>query len=112
MTRNKIFTVQHEHRGGMYSDYILLPLGARLNMEARGASVGDTMNFLNGVSVTVSRVLEIPIRDTMTNALCKMKYGHSMGDVWEQWQKNAMFLGNGRNAVDEEKCLIVFYDRV
>lgn len=109
--RNKVFSVQHEFRSGMFLDFILLPVGYRLNAEARSAMPGDSMNFLDGVTVQIERVIEMNAKDPVSDALCRCKYGKPIRVIIEQWKVNSAFLGGGRNAVDENVFIAVFYVR-
>lgn len=104
----KTYDVLHDLPGEMHHDYILLPSGYMLNRSFEGAQRGDTLSFFTGEEREILSARKIPM-DALCNSLCYMRYGVVLKKILEEWQTNAVLLGNSKNSVSTEECWIVFF---
>ena len=95
---------------GMYADYILLPLGYRLNRDILEAKEGSYIRFGGDRKryAIVSKGV-IPLSCTAVNGLCYARYGIDIRRAMKHWKDNALACGYGAFSVSREECLIVFY---
>lgn len=95
---------------GMYADYILLPLGYRMNRDILEAKEGSCIRFGDGRKryAIVSKGV-IPLTCSGINGLCYARYGIDIRRVMKHWENNALSCGYGVHSVSKEECLIVFY---
>lgn len=94
----------------MYADYILLPLGYRMNRDILEAKEGNYIRLGDSRKryAIVSKGV-IPLTCSGINGLCYARYGIDIRRVMKHWEANALSCGYGAYSVSKEECLIVFY---
>lgn len=109
--RKRIFRPAHEFPGDPKLDYIILPYGAyyQKTKPFLDAITGDTMRFFNGPDVAIEKVLLVDY-GPIVDYLCKMRYGVSWEAVFRKWLDYARLDGNGKDILDKNKCLVIFYN--
>lgn len=92
-----------------YLDYILLPLGYKHNRGLQKAQKGEILDFMDGSSAWVDRVVTMPLKATITDCLCRALYGFPITEVCIFWRRGFKVMGENPKALDDSECLVIFY---
>lgn len=99
------------HTSRFRSNLIILPIGLYYNREIRKIKPGDYVEFSDGVERRVEFALLMPIHGALTEYLCRKTYTGAMQVVMKRWYANALMEGFGRDVIDTEQCLMIFFER-
>ena len=111
MAKSKYHKVFHDTPRDFHADYILLPLGYSYNREFLSVSEGTLLRFGDGKVYTFLRAGVLSLRNAATEGLCFARYGITLKKAMRIWRTNALAQGYGINAVSDEECLIIIFDR-
>lgn len=104
-----IFKVNHSAPGRVYADFILLPLGMKMNRELLKYKKGDRMKMLDGSVYYILRTGVLRIDNPIVAGLCYLRYGITLKKMMLHWRDSAIAYGYGKNAVSDEECLLIVY---
>lgn len=104
-----IYKINHVSPKNVYADFIMLPLGIRMNRELLSYKKGDRIKMLDGNTYLILGVGTIQFNSTLASALCFLRYGITLKRLLMLWGQNAIAYGYGKKAVNQEECLIVVY---
>lgn len=91
--------------------FIMLPVGAYYNRDIQKARKGDFFQFCENESkYRIVDICYMNLNCAVANVLCKYIYNRKMDIVMNRWLANAVIEGNGRNAIDKNRCLLIRYD--
>lgn len=88
---------------------ILLPIGEYYNRDLMKIQPGDTITFLGGYKYTFISKCILRTDESFTDFICRYIYQAPINVVIRKWRRNAVFEGYGGVAVDDEKCLCIWY---
>ena len=91
---------------------ILLPVGVMYNKPIQKAHVGDSIVFLGGEVCPILDMAYIKIATQSFGVLCNYIYGTSFKVIFGRWKANAVAEGNSSRALSNEKCLLVWYEKI
>lgn len=106
---DKTFKVFHSKPREPHGDFILLPVGYSYNRDLLKAKRGDIIEFTEGVKYRIIKTGTINTKSQAAEALCYIRYGISLLRAIQIWKQRANVLGYGRNAIDEDECIILTY---
>lgn len=101
--------VLHNHSSLFRANLIILPIGAYYNREIQRIRVGDIVKFNDNVERVVEFSVYMPIKHSLTEYLCRKTYIGGMDIVRSRWESNAIIDGYARDAIDTDKCLMIFF---
>lgn len=108
----KNYKIIHDYpEKGRDRGLILLPVGEYYNRKIQVAKEGDYITFLNGVKRQIIKICYIELKNSSTDIICRYIYGEPLSLVLNQWLINATLEGHGRAAVNQEKCLFIWYKK-
>lgn len=89
--------------------FIFLPIGYAYNKHLNDARVGDSIKFVKGKTRTIRDIGFIDIHSFLFRNLCWKRYGCSAERVLRQWEVNARSEGYPKEAIDEDKAVMIWY---
>ena len=108
----KNYKIIHDYpEKGRDRGLILLPVGEYYNRKIQVAKEGDYITFLNGVKRQIIKICYIGLKQGAMDFLCHYIYGEPLSLVLNEWLINATLWGDGRAAVSQERCLIIWYKK-
>ncbi len=107
----RIFNVAHALNWNIDTNYtfIFLPIGCKYNEHLNEARVGDKIKFVKGKTRTIRDIGFIDIHSFLFRNLCLKRYGCSAERVLKQWEINARSEGYLKEAIDEDKAVMIWY---
>lgn len=106
-------TVHHEspfsERYKSNIPFVLLPYGYSVN---RGLKDEKEIEFLNGDKAEIKAVCAVDLTKQIARTLCLMRYNRELDDVFIAWVNKAVVMGNKKDSVSKEKCLLVYHGSV
>lgn len=112
MEKAREFRVGHVRMAeGRFLDYIIRPLGYRLNQDLKTARKGDVLRFADGSSAWIYRVAVLNIGSAMADCLCRALYGFGALEILGIWQDNLRAAKKDVvHLISESECLVIFYE--
>ena len=89
--------------------FIFLPIGYKYNEYLNDAKVGDIIKFVKGKTRIIRDIGFIDIHSFLFRNLCWQRYGCSAERVRRQWEINASSEGYLKDAIDEDKAVMIWY---
>lgn len=108
--QHRRFRVQHNTPKTFLLSYILLPFGIAYNAEWTKARKGDKIIFLDGGEYPIFCVRKLKMKDPLTDALCRMRYGITILGAMARWKTNVRLEGHLSKVISEDECLMVVFD--
>lgn len=108
----RVLTPLHAKPDGFHSDFILLPLGYRINAAFKNAPKGQILAFYGGGKAKVGEVYHLSLNDPFTGFLFRFRYGVPFERVFKVWQRNFRALGYNPDAISKTECLLVEYETI
>ena len=111
MEKVREFKVEHIRTAeGRFLDYIIRPLGYRLNQNLKTARKGDVLRFADGSSAWIYKVSVLNIGSSMADCLCRALYGFGALEILGIWQDNLRAAKKDTHLISESECLIIWYE--
>lgn len=104
-----IFNIDHSTPGDVYADFVLLPVGAKLNRGLLKYSKGDRINMLDGKQYYILKAGLLSMDNPIVAGLCFLRYGISQKKMQMIWRQNAIAYGYGKKAISNEECILLVY---
>lgn len=105
-SQSKVYSIAHESR--MRKPWIIMPVGRYYNRELRNAKIGDILLFSDGKRREIEKIGIVPIKNWLTDYLCRKTYIAPLSVVAKRWDGNAEVEGYGHGSVSREECLLIF----
>ena len=104
-----MFKINHSSPGDVYADFILLPLGLKMNRNIISYKSGDRIKFLDGKVYYIISAGVLDISNPVVAGLCFLRYGITLKKMMLHWTESAIAYGYGKKAVSKEECLLIVY---
>lgn len=105
-TSSKTISIFHYHT--MRKPWIIMPIGRYYNQELRNARAGDVLLFSDGKRREIEKIGIVPIKNWLTDYLCRKTYIAPLSVVAKRWDGNAEIEGYGHGSVSRNECLLIF----
>ena len=102
-----IFNVAHSIPGNVHADFILLPLGIKMNRDLLKYKKGDRIKMIDGSTHYIIRAGILNMDNPIVAGLCYLRYGITLKRMMLHWRDNAIAYGYGNKAVSDEECLLI-----
>lgn len=104
-----LFKINHSSPGDVYADFILLPLGLKMNRNIISYKSGDRIKFLDGKVYYIVSAGILDMDNPVVAGLCFLRYGITLKKLMLHWTESAIAYGYGKKAVSKEECLLIVY---
>lgn len=104
-----LFKINHSSPGDVYADFILLPLGLKMNRNIISYKRGDRIKFLDGKVYYIVSAGILDMGNPVVAGLCFLRYGITLKKLMLHWAESAIAYGYGKKAVSKEECLLIVY---
>ena len=104
-----LFKINHSSPGDVYADFILLPLGLKMNRNIISYKSGDRIKFLDGKVYYIISAGVLDISNPVVAGLCFLRYGITLKKLMLHWTESAIAYGYGKKAVSKEEWLLIGY---
>lgn len=104
-----MFKINHSSPGNVYADFILLPLGLKMNRNIISYKRGDRIKFLDGKVYYIISAGVLDMGNPVVAGLCFLRYGITLKKLMLHWTESAIAYGYGKKAVSDEECLLIVY---
>lgn len=88
----------------------LFPFGERYNRELMQLRQGDIIRFQSGEEYPIIAVAVMNLNAAIAEFMCRYIYGKPLARVKEQWGVNAIAEGYSRDCINQDRCLIIYYE--
>lgn len=90
---------------------VMLPVGAYYNRDIQKARVGDYIQFKDERSAyAIKRIAYMELHTQIAGLLSMYLYNTPLPSIIKIWKATAVFNGNGKAAVSNDKCLVIEYN--
>lgn len=103
---SKTISIFHYHT--MRKPWIIMPIGRFYNRELRNARIGDVLLFSDGKRREIEKIGVVPLKNWLTDYLCRKTYISPLTVVAKRWDGNAEVEGYGYGSVSRDECLLIF----
>ena len=91
---------------------IMLPIGVVYNRSLQKAFKGDSIKFFRGEVCRIISMSYLNLKSQIAGFLSMYLYGVDLKVVMKRWKANAVAEGNSSKVISEEKCLLVWYEKL
>lgn len=106
-----ILKVEHDTNPEPKFDYIMVPIGMRYNTDLQSLRRGHIIQFLDGSEHYVDSIVKVPIRSSIAESLCRLRYNIGILRAVELWKDRVRLQRLDARVMSEDECLIIFYHK-
>lgn len=91
---------------------ILLPISPESGRNLQNIRKGDYIVFESETDKReVLAVAKVNLKSSMAEFLCRYIYNHPLSVVMNRWENNAIAIGESRESVDKDYCMVIYYKK-
>lgn len=106
-----VLKIEHDTNPDPKFDFIIVPIGMRYNTDLQSLRRGHIIQFLDGTEHYVDSVVKIPIRSSIAESLCRLRYNIGILKAVELWKDRVRLKRLDARVMSEDECLIIFYHK-
>lgn len=92
---------------------LMLPVGVYYNRDIQKARPGDYIQFEDDTDkYAIRRIAYMELHTQIAGLISMYLYNTPLPSVIKRWKFTAVFEGNGKKAVSDNKCLVIEYNTI
>lgn len=107
----QIIKIEHDKCADPKFDYIIVPIGMRYNTDLQSLRRGDIIQFLDNREHYVDSVVKIPLKSSIAESLCRLRYNIGILKAFELWQDRVRLQKMDARIISDSECLVIFYHK-